>query len=340
MLRLTKPRLGNEETEALRKVLDSGWLAEGDLTRQFESEVARYVGAKYAVAFCNCTAAMTLCLIAEGIRGRVTIPDFTHPATAQAVINARCTPVLCDVSLESYNIAEYSNSVGTSIPVSWGGNPLGWYPPAFIVEDAACSLGASADGVKVGSRFTTCFSFHPRKIITTGEGAIVTTNSKELSLKLRDLKRFGKGGGNFKFNDIAAAIGIEQLRKIEEIIKVRREMAEIYNTLLSDVNDVVTPKENSGTRHTYQTYAVLLKKGNRDEIINRLALKGIETQIGTYALHCLPQFRRLQRMSKLENSEKLYNNLLALPMSYDLTFDDQKHVVAELKNAISETSNA
>jgi len=340
MLRLTRPFISDAEVDAVRKVLESGWLAEGSLTRQFEDAVARYVGARFAVAFCNCTVAMTLCLIAEGVKGKVAVPDFTHPATAQAILNARCTPVLCDVSLESYNIAEYNSSVGTSIPVSWGGNPLGWYPPAFIVEDAACSLGAAVDSVKVGSQFTTCFSFHPRKIITTGEGAIVTTNSKELADKLCDLKNFGKGGGNYKFNEVAAAIGIEQLKKIEQIVKVRREMAEIYDTLLSDVNGVVTPAKNSHVRHTYQTYAVYLKNGNRDEIINRLALKGIETQIGTYALHCLPQFRRLQRMSKLENSRKLYENLLALPLSYDLTFDDQTRVVAELQNELAKAGNA
>jgi perosamine synthetase len=339
MLRLTKPFFDSAEEDAVRDVLRSGWLAEGALTIQFESEVARYVGAKYGIAFCNCTVAMTLCLLAEKVQGRVAIPDFTHPATALAAINAGCTPVLCDVSLESYNMNCWSESTDASIPVSWGGNPLVKYPRSMIVEDAACSLGASVDGYKTGSQFTTCFSFHPRKIITTGEGAVVTTNSRELAVRLRDLKRFGAGGGNYKFNDVAAAIGVAQLRKIEQIIKVRREMAEIYNVLLRDVDGIRTPVENGGVRHVYQTYAVLLEKGDRDMVITRLAKKGVETQIGTYALHCLPQFHRLKRMSKLENSEKLYHNLLALPMSYDLTFDDQKFVVAELKNAVAETSH-
>lgn len=338
MLRLTKPYLNHLESEAVSKVLNSGWLAEGPLTLQFETSVARYVGAKFAVAFCNCTVAMTLCLIAEKIKGKVAIPDFTHPATALAVINAGCKPVLCDVSLESYNINQYTEHVGSSIPVSWAGNPLSWYPPAFIVEDAACSLGSKVDNVMVGSQFTSCFSFHPRKIVTTGEGAVVTTNSRELAIKLRDLKRFGKGGGNYKFNDISAAIGIEQMKKIDRVIKQRREMAEIYRVLLKDIEGLRTPMEHSKVRHTYQTYAVYLEKGSRDRIIERLALKGIETQIGTYALHLIPQFRRLPRMSNLENSEKLYRNLLSLPMSYDLTFDDQKHVCEELKNEIYKTS--
>lgn len=341
MLRLTKPFLDNCEAEAVRKVLESGWLTEGPKTLEFESAVARYVDAKFAVAFCNCTVALELCLKAMGVRKqRIAIPDFTHPATALAVVNSGNKPVLCDVSLESYNMNGRSECTGVSMPVSWGGNPLTWYPRSAIIEDAACSLGASVDGVKVGSAFTSCFSLHPRKIITTGEGAVVTTNDRELAVKLRSLRCFGKGGGNYRFSDIQAAIGIEQLKKIEQIIKVRREMAEVYDQLLGKVEGVVVPAKSPHIRHTYQTYAILLRKGNRDKIIKLLAERGIETQIGTYALHQLPQFNRLSRAGKLENSTLLYRNLLALPMSYDLTFDDQQKVVAELSHAITQTSNS
>lgn len=340
MLRLTKPFLDNNESLAVQKVLESGWLTEGPKTLEFESAVARYVDAKYAVAFCNCTVALEMCLRAMHVkRERVAIPDFTHPATALAVINSGNTPVLTDVSLETYNINGHSEHTTLSMPVSWGGNPLTWYPPSAIVEDAACSLGASVNGVKVGANFTSCFSFHPRKIVTTGEGAVVTTNDRELAVNLRSLRCFGVGGGNYRFSDVAAAIGIEQMRKIERIIKVRREMAEVYDGLLSQVEGVVTPAKSERVRHTYQTYAVFIRRGNRDRIIKLLAAKGIETQIGTYALHLMPQFRRLPRMSRLDNSTQLYWGLLSLPMSYDLTFDDQQKVVAELAHAVSETSN-
>lgn len=333
MLRLTKPFLNHCESDAVKRVLDSGWLAEGEETRQFEVAVARFVGSRFAVAVCNCTVALELCLKAENIRGRIAVPDFTHPATVQAVINARCTPVLCDVSLESYNINGCSDSV--SIPVSWGGNPLTWYPRSMIVEDAACSFGSSVDGVKTGSRFTTCFSLHPRKLLTTGEGAIITTNSTELTEKLRDLKNFGKGGGNYRFDDLRAAIGLEQLKKLPQTIKTRIELATVYDALLMGVEGIRTPQTCNGVVHTYQTYAVYLEKGDRNQIITNLAKKGIETQIGTYALHLLPSFRRLKRLNKLENSTLLYRNLLALPMAYDLTFDDQKLVVEELQNELS-----
>src|SRR4030067_2515635 len=208
LLRLTKPFFNGAEAEAVKQVLESGWLAEDILKRQFEETVARYVGARYAIAVCNCTVAMELCLKAEQIFGSVAIPDFTHPATALAVLRAGAHPVLCDVSLETYNINEANHSTIASIPVSWAGNPLSWYPNSLIIEDAACSLGASIDGVKTGSQFTSCFSFHPRKLITVGEGAVVTTNSKEIAEKIRDYKAFGKGGGNYKIDEVRAAIGL------------------------------------------------------------------------------------------------------------------------------------
>jgi perosamine synthetase len=329
MLRLTKPYLSQAETDAVARVLESGWLAEGAYTQQFESEVARFVGAKYGVATCNCTIALTLCLQALGVKGEVAIPDFTHPATAQAVLNAHCRPVLCDVSLESYNMNTWNGAL-FAVPVSWAGNPLTNYPHTDFIEDAACSLGAGS----TGSTYTACFSLHPRKLITTGEGAVITTNDTELAEHLRELKNFGAHGGNYRFNDISAAIGIEQLKKLPEIIKVRREHAEIYDTLLSNTPTLKTPQKAKG--HVYQTYAVLLdKKIDRDLVIRKLIAKGIETQIGTYALHTLPKFNRLKRWTQLANSTTLSKQLLALPMSYDLTFDDQQTVVEELKTAIS-----
>ena len=327
LLKLTKPFVGSEEAEAVKRVLNSGWLAEGIETRNFETEIARFTGARFAVATNNCTIALTLCLIAEGVKGKVAIPDFTHPATAHAVLNAGCKPVLYDVSLDSYNLQNQPVEK-TVIPVSWAGNPLTYTPLGLIIEDAACSLGAD----DTGASHTCCFSFHPRKLITTGEGAVITTNSATVAAKLRDLKNFGCGRGNYRFNDISAAIGLEQLKKLPRIIKIRREMAMVYDRLLFKTDGVKTPFMYPD--HTYQTYAVLLTKGNRDQVITNLAKKGIETQIGTYALHLLPQFRRYKRVGTLENSALLAKNLLALPMAYDLSFDDQEFIVEALKNEL------
>jgi dTDP-4-amino-4,6-dideoxygalactose transaminase len=329
LLRLTKPCIGKEESEAAAKVLESGWLAEGKITQQFEAELAKFVGVNHAVVVSNCTVAITLALQAHEVKGYVAIPDFTHPATATAVLNAGCHPYLCDTSLESYNIID-AGTCQTTVPVSWAGNPLKNYPLSCIIEDAACSLGAG----KTGKDFTTCFSFHPRKLLTCGEGGAVVSDNSYIIDKIRKLKNFGEKGGNYKLDDLRAAILIEQLKKLPTIIKRRREMAKVYSELLQEVKGATLPQASEG--HTYQTYAVLLGKHvDRDAIIQKLAAKSIETQIGTYALHLLPQFKSLRRFNELRNSELLYHNLLALPMAYDLTLEDQQHIVSELKNELS-----
>jgi perosamine synthetase len=336
MFQLSKPLLGKPELDAVQRVFDSGWLVEGKETKEFEHKIAEYVHAKTAVAFSNCTVALEMCLRAHNVKGVVAIPDFTHPATALAVINAKCTPVLCDVSLESFNINGCSEYAQTAVPVSWAGNPCTYYPYSLIVEDAACSLGSSYKGKMAGSEFTTCFSFHPRKLITCGEGAVATTNDPYVAEKLRCLKNFGVGGGNYRLSDVSCAVLSAQMDRLEWIISRRKQMAGIYDELLRDVKGVKAPKRIDGARQTFQTYAVFIENADRDSIIEKLKAKGIETQIGTYALHLLPQFSKLHKVNQLKNSELLHRKLLALPMSYDLTDENQRFVIDELAKTIND----
>lgn len=333
MLQLTKPCLGKPELDVVERVLASGWLAEGVETEQFERKVAEYVHSKYAVAVCNCTVALELCIRVYGIKGIVAIPDFTHPATAQAVLNAGCRPVLYDVSPSTFTLEGVDNSVEASMPVSWAGNPITNYPRSLIVEDAACALGSSFQGKMTGSEFTSCFSFHPRKLVTCGEGAVITTNDEKTADRIRSLKNFGREGGNYRLNDISAAVGRTQISRLEWLVSRRNQMAQVYRELLKNVKGVQAPEQIKGARQTWQTFAVLVETADRNQLIQKLKLKGIETQIGTYALHLLPQFKNLKRFSKLQTSELLSKRLLALPMAYDLTDEDQKRVVDELTQA-------
>lgn len=365
MMKLIEPVIEKEEKDAVIEVLNSGWISEGPVTLRLEEEIKRFVGTRFATATTSCTSALLLCLKALGIgkRDEVIIPDFTHPATGNIVKWLGAEPVLVDVEKDSYNIdyaqAEKAITKKTRcmIPVSWAGNPLDMprlceinetHDNLFsIVEDAACSLGSVFNGVKTGKLAdVTCFSFHPRKVITTGEGGVVVTDEQPIARRVKLLKFFGslkKGneyefvddGINCKLSDVLSAIGLQQMRKIDTILQKRVEMAKYYDELLQDVFCVVTPSRRSNTYHTYQTYAVYITKENqRDKVILRLKGKNIETQIGTYALHLQPYYAKTKRVGSLHNSELLYKNLLALPMSYKMTREDQEHVVEQLKIAL------
>lgn len=356
---LARPLLGTEELEAIKSVFDSGFLTEGRVTQELEKAVASYVGAKYGIATTSCTAAMYLALQALDVAGReVVVSDFTHPATIDAIILARGKPVLVDVDIGSRNVTakNVEEAIGKEtkciVPVSLFGNPL--ETEVFeiarsndhpVVEDAACSMGAVVDGKHVGSfADATCFSFHPRKIITTGEGGLITTDREDLAEACRSFKCFGsKGtefasvGTNLKFPDVLAAIGLKQMGRIEEIIKIRAEKAQIYAELLRKANHVNVPLQRKKTRHTFQTYTIYFTKpGLRDRVKESLAKQNIESQIASYAIHLQPAFRNLQRIGDLMNSKLLYERALALPLHHQLSQHNQDRIceiVAEVANS-------
>jgi perosamine synthetase len=362
-IKLIEPVIGKEEIRNVGKVLRSGWLTEGPRTQELEERIKQYVGVNYAVAATSCTTAIELALRAlqVGPGDEVIVPDFTHPATGNMVRWVGATPVLVDVDLCSYNIdfKEVEKAITKKtrciLPVSWGGNPLEIKPleeikekrGLRIVEDAACSLGAEYDGKKTGTTADlTCLSFHPRKIITTGEGGMVVTDDPVYAGRISRLKKFGMettdgeitftgDGTNYKLSDVLAAIGLAQMDKIDVIIKRRIELAKYYTDLLAKVDSVRPPEEKKNAKHTYQTYAIYIEKeGTRDKIIENLRKRNIETQIGTYALHLQPSYRQAKKVGELERTEKLYRNLLTLPMCQSMTKADQEYVVSELQKSI------
>ena len=358
-IRLIEPVVGAEEEKSVAEVLKSGWLSEGPMTRKFEQLVAGLVGAKHGVAASSCTTAMEIALRAMeiGPGDRVLIPSFTHPATADAVIVLGAKPVLVDVELSTYNMdleearKAMDKPARAMIPVSWGGYPLDKgeldrFKEEFslsILEDAACSLGSESNGKKTGTMADiTCFSFHPRKVITTGEGGMITTDNDEYAEVLRSFKNFGiakignelrfvRYGSNYKMSDILAAVGVAQMSKLPKITEKRIKLAENYSSLLAEVDGIRPPKVGRGIKHIFQTYAAYVEvEGARDMLLQYLRKIGIEAQIGTYALHMQPYYQNLERQGDLENSRMLYQNLIALPMYHNMTDEDQEYVVAEI----------
>jgi len=359
---LIKPVVGDEELENVEAVLDSGYMTQGPYAEEFEDGFADRVGVDHAITVTSCTTGMELALEALGVGpgDEVPIPDFTHPATANAVVRVSADPVLVDVDRDTYNVdpdalsAAVTDDTAALLPVSWGGQPL---PTETIndiaadhgipvVEDAACSSGAEYDGQPVGSQFDmSVFSFHPRKVLTTGEGGMVTTDDDDLAQTMRSIKNFGTDqregeigfvrddATNFRFSDILAAVGVAQLEKLDDIVQRRREIAHRYTDLLADVDGVRPPAEPDEASHNYQTYCVYVEAGDdgtRDDLIDAMAERGIETQIGTYAVHQTDAFADAKRVGDLETSRSLYHNLLTLPVAHSMTKDDQQRVVNAL----------
>lgn len=366
---LIEPVVGDEELKKVAEVLESGYMTQGPLTRKFEDGFVELTGAGHAVAATSCTTGLELALEGSGIGpgDEVIVPDFTHPATGNAVVRVGAEPVLVDVDRRTYNIepgavAEAVNDrTAAVIPVSWGGRPLNPEPlrdiaedeDLVVIEDAACSAGAAFDGESVGAQFdASVFSFHPRKVLTTGEGGMVTTDDADLENAMREIKNFGTNprtgidfvradATNYRLSDVLAAIGVVQLEKHESIIGRRRELAHRYTSLLESVDGVTTPVEPERATHTYQSYCVYVEigdEGARDVIIERLDAEDIESQIGTYALHRTPAFSDAKRGSELTTSRSLEYRLLTLPVAHSMSTADQERVVETLETAVQELS--
>lgn len=346
---LARPLIGTEELVRVKTVFDSGFLTEGRVAGLLERKVAKYVATRFGIASTSCTTAIHSTLLALKVSGgEVVVPDFTYPATIDAIVLAGGKPVLVDVDLESRNVTGevIEEAIGPEtrciLPVSLFGNPLEMaaYKAAGskdipIVEDAACSLGARIGSKSVGCLAdATCFSFHPRKIITMGEGGMITTDREDIARACRSFKAFGSDGKRFlqvgtnlKLPDILAAIGLEQMKRLERIIRIRAQKARIYEELLGEARHVRTPIQRKGTRHTFQTYTVYFERPRiRDRVIRALARRNIESRIASYAIHQQPAFKRLRRAGDLANSRLLYERALALPLHHRVTDEDQQLV--------------
>ena len=347
------------------EVLDSGYLTQGPKTEEFELAVAKYVGTRYAFATSSCTTALHLSLAALNIGpgDDVLVPDFTFPATANVVIQQRARPVLVDVDPKTYNLSiddlrkKYTPKTKAVIPVHAFGRPapmdeittFARSVGMTVVEDAACALGATYKGRQCGGLGDLgCFSFHPRKIVTTGEGGMITTNDVELAQKIAVLRshggiresnyfRFVAAGFNYRMSDINAALGLVQMKKLAQIIDARRRLACKYLELLSDIPAVTTPSSDRESNQTYQSFVVMLQEGiKRDEIVRKMKELGVETTIGTYALHTEPYFKMTYgyKGGDLPGSYECGTRSLSLPLYPQITEEEMIKVVSSLKKAL------
>ncbi|WP_440946619.1 DegT/DnrJ/EryC1/StrS family aminotransferase [Methanosarcina sp. T3] len=365
---LLRPYFDSEELYEIRKVLDSGWVSQGPKVKEFENEVADYVGAKYAIAVTNCTAALHLALLSLDVSkgDEVLVADYTFPATGHSVLYCGAKPVFVDIDPATYNIdpnkieEKITESTKAIIPVHTFGQPAEMDKIMEIandynlkvVEDAACSLGAEYKNKYVGTIGDLgCYSFHARKGITTGEGGMVVTNDRRFAEKVRYLSVFGMEtaheresadkitipsfsgvGYNYKMSDISAAVGVAQMKKIEQIIKRKRDLAKYYDEKLKDIDGISSPWVHEDVTHVYQSYVTLVDKQiNRNELIDKLRNKGVQTQIGTYSSFIQPVYNSKE---KCQNSLDVFSRALTLPIYYTLKEEEIDFVCRTLMTTL------
>jgi dTDP-4-amino-4,6-dideoxygalactose transaminase len=340
-VRLGDPALGERELAAVGEVLESGMLTMGEKVPAFEQLVARSCGTSHAVAVSSGTAALHLAVLALGIGpgDEVIVPAYTFPATANVVELSGARTVLVDVDPHTLVVDPSRLEVGPRtkaiLAVHLFGRPVDWDAlPADVpvIEDAAGALGASWQGRPCGSLGALgCLSFHPRKIVTTGEGGAVTTSDDELDTALRTLRNHGwrtlgdmpAPGFNYRLSDILCALGIPQLERLGELHAARSRIAAGYTERLRGAVD--TPAAADGDVHGWQAYVVLTDR--RDEALAALRAEGIEAQIGTYALHRL---RAYADQGPFPGADSAFERALALPFHTRIGETDQDRVAEVL----------
>jgi perosamine synthetase len=346
-IRLGWPDTGARELAEVAEVLESGMLTMGPKVAEFEAEIARICEVEHAIAVTSGTAALHLAVLAFGLEpgDEVVVPAYTFPATANVVALAGLKPVLADVDPETMNIDPAKIEVGPRtkaiLAVHLFGRPLPLHElpeDVPLLEDAAGALGARYRGRACGSLGVAgCLSFHPRKIVTTGEGGAVTTSDDRFADAVRQMRNHGwrslvppdmpVPGLNYRLSDILCAVGIPQARRIDELLAQRTRVADGYSERLRDL-PVLLPSADDGDVHGWQAY--VLQVDDRDRILGELRAQGIEAQIGTYSLPLLGAYRD---HGEFPGARRVFERALALPFHTRLTDDDLDRVAEALRSA-------
>lgn len=366
LVRLNVPLTGRDELDEVAEVLESGFLTQGPKAAELERCVAEFTGATHAFATSSATTGLHLALHALGVGqgDEVIVPDFSFPATANVVVQLGAVPVFVDVDLATFNLDSgfleeaITDRTRAVMPVHAFGLTADMTAICAIadrrgipvVEDAACALGATHRGRPAGSLGAAgVFSFHPRKIITTGEGGMVATSRDSLADRIAVLRSHGAVRGshfmsfvdvgfNYRLSDVHAAIGLAQWRRLDEILRRRRELAAVYAGVLSSVPGVTPPAVPETDMHSWQSYVVLLDEDvDRDAVIDRMRDADVETTLGTYSMHLQPYFRERFGIpdERLPRATRAQRSALTLPLYPQLADADVVRVADLLADAVA-----
>ncbi len=389
---ITKPVFDECEKEAIVKPLETGWVVQGPFVAEFEKTFAGFTGARFAKAVSNCTTALHLALDVFDIKSgdRVIVPSFTYVASANAVEYTGARVVMCDINLKTFNIDvlkmeellenDVDREIKAIMPVHLFGlcaemskiMELAKKYRLKVIEDSACGLGAWIGRQHSGTFGDAgCFSFHPRKSITTGEGGMVVIDSEEIADKIASLRDHGAGktdfqrdkekggsllpefnikGYNYRMTDFQGSLGVSQMKKIDYILNKRKEIAKRYDESLKDIECLSTPYVPEGYTHGYQSYVCIFTNGEdisslsiekinrlnvkRNTLMERLEEKGISTRQGTHAVHTLGYYKKNYNFNDEDyiNSYAADRLSITLPLYAEMTDEEFVYVVNAIKD--------
>ncbi len=373
---IARPTLGEAEAKAAGRAILSGWVTQGPEVKAFEEEFAEFVSSPHGCAVSSCTAALHLALLAAGVGpgDEVIVPSLTFIATANAIRYCGGIPVFIDILPATYNLdpalleGAITEKTKAILAVHQMGMPcdlnaileIARRRSLPVIEDAACAIGSEikieGSWEKIGKPHgeASCFSFHPRKVLTTGDGGMLTTRNPEWDKKFRLLRQHGMSvpdtvrhqsgkvifesylglGYNYRMTDIQGAVGREQLKRLPEIIKERRRLAERYRDLLSDISGLVLPEEPEWARSNRQSYPVRLPEDlDPREVMEKMLAQGVATRRGIMCAHREEGYASGRDYMPLPESEKAQDRSILIPLFPSMTEEDQVRVANVLKEA-------